>query len=43
VVVGGVALGIRLLYRSAPRGARLRLALRWARAALIPESDPEGP
>jgi membrane protein DedA with SNARE-associated domain len=42
-VVGGAALGIRLLYRSAPRGARLRLALRWARSALIPENDSERP
>ena len=42
-VVGGAALGIRLLYRSAPRGARLRLALRWARAALIPDSDSQRP
>ena len=41
--VGGVALGIRLLYRSAPRGERLRLALRWARAALIPKSDADRP
>jgi membrane protein DedA with SNARE-associated domain len=38
-LLGGIALGIRLLYRCAPRGARLRLALRWARAALIPERD----
>jgi membrane protein DedA with SNARE-associated domain len=41
--IGGVALGIRLLYRSAPRGERLRLALRWARAALIPKSDADRP
>jgi membrane protein DedA with SNARE-associated domain len=38
-LLGGSALGIRLLYRSAPRGARLRLALRWARAALLPGRD----
>ena len=42
-VVGGAALGIRLLYRSAPPGQRLRLALQWARAALIPGSEPRGP
>ena len=42
-VVGGVALGVRMLYRSAPRGARLRLALRWARAALIPENERKEP
>jgi membrane protein DedA with SNARE-associated domain len=42
-VVGGAALGLRLLYRSAPRGTRLRLALRWARAALIPGGDAERP
>ena len=37
-VVGGArARHPRMLYRSAPRGQRLRLALRWARAALIPE------
>jgi membrane protein DedA with SNARE-associated domain len=41
--VGAVALGIRLLYNSAPRGARLRFALRWARAVLIPEGDAERP
>ena len=41
--IGGVALGIRLLYRSAPRGERLRLALRWARTALIPKSDADRP
>jgi len=41
--IGGAALGIRLLYRSAPRGERLRLALRWVRTALIPKSDGEGP
>jgi membrane protein DedA with SNARE-associated domain len=41
--IGGVALGIRLLYRSAPRGERLRLALRLARAALIPKSDADRP
>ncbi|HET6171861.1 MAG TPA: DedA family protein [Gaiellales bacterium] len=38
-VIGAIALGIRLLYRSAPPGERLRLAVRWARAALIPERD----
>jgi membrane protein DedA with SNARE-associated domain len=41
-VVGGIAFGVRSLYRSAPPGARLRLALRWARAVLIPESDGKG-
>jgi membrane protein DedA with SNARE-associated domain len=41
--IGGVALGIRLLYRSAPQGERLRLALRLARAALIPKSDADRP
>jgi membrane protein DedA with SNARE-associated domain len=42
-VAGGAALGIRLLYRSAPPGERLQLARQWARAALMPESDPKGP
>jgi membrane protein DedA with SNARE-associated domain len=41
--VGALAVGIRLLYRSAPRGARLRLALHWLRAALIPERDNDRP
>jgi membrane protein DedA with SNARE-associated domain len=42
-IVGGVAISIRLLYRSAPRGERLRLALRWTRTLLIPESDVKEP
>ena len=40
---GAGAIGIRHLFRSAPRGARLRLALRWARAALKPGSNAESP
>ena len=42
-VVGVVALGIRQVSRSAPRGERLRFALRQVRAALIPGSDAERP
>ena len=42
-VVGVVALGIRQVWRSAPRGERLRFAARWVRAALIPGSDAELP
>jgi membrane protein DedA with SNARE-associated domain len=42
-VAGGAALGIRLLYRSAPPGKRLQLARQWARAALMPERDPKRP
>ena len=42
-VAGAAALGLRQLFRSAPRGARLRLARRWLRRALIPERDAERP
>jgi membrane protein DedA with SNARE-associated domain len=38
---GVLVLAIRQVTRSAPRGARLRFALRWARAALIPGNDAE--
>jgi len=41
--VGLAAVGIRQLYRSAPPGARLRFAVRWARAALVPRDDAERP
>jgi membrane protein DedA with SNARE-associated domain len=41
--VGALALAIRHVARSAPRGTRLRFALRWARAALIPDSDAKPP
>jgi membrane protein DedA with SNARE-associated domain len=41
--VGVVALGIRQVWRGAPRGERLRFAARWVRAALIPGSDAELP
>ena len=40
---GAVALAIRHVARSAPRGTRLRFALRWARAALIPGSEAPPP
>jgi membrane protein DedA with SNARE-associated domain len=39
--VGAIAVAIRVLYRSAPRGQRLRFALRWLRAALIPDPDKD--
>jgi membrane protein DedA with SNARE-associated domain len=42
-VVGAAALGIRQVSRSAPRGERLRFAVRQVRAALIPGSDAERP
>jgi membrane protein DedA with SNARE-associated domain len=41
--VGVATLGIRHLYRTAPAGTRLRFALRWARAALVPGDDAERP
>ena len=41
-VAGAVAIGIRQLYRRAPRGTRLRFAVRWARAAVIPRDEPDG-
>jgi membrane protein DedA with SNARE-associated domain len=40
---GVLVLAIRHVTRSAPRGARLRFALGWVRAALIPGSDAERP
>jgi membrane protein DedA with SNARE-associated domain len=42
-IAGAVAIAIRQLYRSAPRGTRIRFAVRWARAALIPQDDSDGP
>jgi undecaprenyl-diphosphatase len=42
-VAGVVALGIRHVARNAPRGARLRFALRRLRAALMPGSDANRP
>jgi membrane protein DedA with SNARE-associated domain len=44
--VGALAVGAVQLYRTAPPGARIRVARRWLRAALIPEkpgSDSERP
>jgi membrane protein DedA with SNARE-associated domain len=41
--IGALALVVRQVIRAAPRGARLRYALRWARGALIPGSDAERP
>jgi undecaprenyl-diphosphatase len=41
--VGALALGIRQVWRGAPRGERLRFALRWLRAALVPGSDAKRP
>ena len=40
---GALVLAIRHVTRSAPRGARLRFALSWARAALIPDSNAKPP
>jgi membrane protein DedA with SNARE-associated domain len=40
---GAVAIGIRQLCRSAPRGTRIRFAVRWARAALIPQDESDDP
>jgi membrane protein DedA with SNARE-associated domain len=40
-VVGVMTVGAVQLFRSAPQGTRLRVALRWARTALIPEHDPK--
>jgi membrane protein DedA with SNARE-associated domain len=42
-VAGAIALGIRHVSRNAPRGARLRFALRWLRAALRPGNDAKRP
>jgi membrane protein DedA with SNARE-associated domain len=45
-VVGALAVGVVQLYRNAPPGSRLRVARRWARAALIPDkpgNDAERP
>jgi membrane protein DedA with SNARE-associated domain len=42
-VIGALAVGAVQLFRSAPQGTRLRVALRWARAALIPKHDPKRP
>ena len=42
-VVGAAALGLRHLWRTAPRGERLRFARRWVRSVLIPERDTESP
>jgi membrane protein DedA with SNARE-associated domain len=38
---GVLVLAVRQVFRSAPRGARLRFAARWVRAALIPDSDTD--
>ena len=35
-VAGAAALGLRHLVRTAPRGERLRFALRWVRSILMP-------
>jgi len=43
VAVAVVTLGIRQLYRNAPAGTRVRFALQWARAALVPGDDAERP
>jgi undecaprenyl-diphosphatase len=40
---GVLVLAVRQVFRSAPRGARLRFAARWVRAALIPDSDTDRP
>ncbi len=40
-VAGALAIGVLQLHRTAPRGTRIRVALDWIRAALIPEK-PEG-
>ena len=49
LTIGGAAavavatLAIRQLYRNAPAGTRVRFALQWARAALVPADDAERP
>ena len=42
-VAGALVLAIRHVTRSAPRGARMRFAWSWARAALIPDSKAKPP
>lgn len=42
-VAGVAVVATRQLYRTAPPGARLRFAVRWARAALVPRDDAERP
>ena len=42
-VVGAIVVGVVQLLRTTPRGTRIRVALRWARAALIPERDSKQP
>ena len=42
-VAGVAVVAVRQLYRTAPPGARLRFAVRWARAALVPRDDAERP
>jgi membrane protein DedA with SNARE-associated domain len=42
-VIAALTVGVVQLFRSAPQGARLRVALRWVRAAVIPDRDPKRP
>jgi membrane protein DedA with SNARE-associated domain len=42
-VIGALTVGAVQLFRTTPPGSRMRVALRWARAALIPDHDAKRP